>query len=172
MTIPSIGRPLPDAEGHRAVRAPRRGSMPLLSVVVASNRDWHLLQGFLARLIEPCLRLRAEVVVARAAVGPEIDTLTKMYPSVAFVEGPVAASIAELRVLGIRAATGDIVVFAEDSGIPDAEWFDTFAHRAKGEGTGAAANAPHVEGDWSAFVAQRGSVPKRDEGHPDDQPSR
>lgn len=134
MTIPSVGRRLPDAEKHRVARAPRRGSVPLVSVVVASNGDWRLLQRCLASLVEPCLRLRAEVVVARAGVGPEIDTLARMYPTVGFVEGEPAASIAQLRALGMREATGDIVVLTEDDVTPDVQWLDTFARHAEHDG--------------------------------------
>jgi hypothetical protein len=165
MTSPSPGRRFSSVEGHRAARAPRRGSLPLVSVVVASNHDWQVLQRCLAGVVDHCARVRAEVVVARAAVGSDIDTLARMYPTVGFVEAPATASMSQLRAIGMREATGDVVVFVEDIAEFDPGWLDTFVRQAQRESGGASDSGQRLEVDWAAYLARYGVAPAVPGGH-------
>ena len=157
-------------EGHRSTRAPRRGLLPTVSVVVASNRDWQALQNCLAFVLDHCSRTRAEIVVARAALGPDIDTLARVYPTVGFVEAASTASIAQLRAIGMRETTGDVVVFIEDSGPWDARRLDAFVQRARREGGASPDDATSTEADWASYLAEHGIAataparPSLDEG--------
>lgn len=157
MTSPSPGRRFTNVEGHRSARAPRRGSTPLVSVVVASNGDSQRLASCLPTIVDECARARAEVVVARAAVGPDIDAFVRSYPTVGFVEGPSSASIAQLRAIGMREASGDIVVFVEDVAEFDAERLAACVRQSQHDGAAPTGeNGRPVEIDWAASLARYG----------------
>ena len=158
MTSPSTGRRFPNVEGPRTVRAPRRGSLPLVSVVVASTEEWPLLQRYLGIAADECVRARAELVVARPAIAPDADSLARMYPTAGFVEGPKTASIAELRAIGMREATGDIVVFVEDLAEFDAAHLDAFVRHAQRQ-TASAEGGVRLEVNWTAYLAHYGVMP-------------
>lgn len=157
MTSPSPGRRFANVDGHRSARAPRRGSTPLVSVVVASNGDSQRLASCLRTIVDECARTRAEVVVARAAMGSDIDTFVRSYPTVGFVEGPATASIAQLRAIGMREAAGDIVVFVEDVTAFDAERLAACVRESQHDGEAPAGeNGRRVEIDWAACLARYG----------------
>lgn len=132
MTLPSPGptaRPSSHASASPRARSPRRGSSPLLSVVVASRSERHVLQGCLESLIDQCQRSRAEIVVARSAHGGDTAALAKLYPSVVFVEGPDTATVAELRSLGMNHSVGDIVALIEDDRSVHEGWLESITPR-------------------------------------------
>ncbi len=157
MTSPSPGRRFANVEGHRSARAPRRGSTPLVSVVVASNGDSQRLASCLPTIVDECARTRTEVVVARAAMGSDIDTFVRSYPTVGFVEGPATASIAQLRAIGMREAVGDIVVFVEDVTEFDAERLAACVRESQHDGEAPTGeNGRRVEIDWVACLARCG----------------
>ena len=163
MTLPSAGtanRPGNDGVTNTRVRGPRRGSTPTISVVIASNRERHLLQACLASLTDQCARMRAEIVVARAATPPDAATLSKVYPGISFLDAPADASIPELRALGMASATGDIVALTEDHCVADERWLETLTQHAVdgadvvGGGMDNAQRARVV--DWAAYFSEYG----------------
>ena len=163
MTLPSAGpsgRGASDTPQSGRVRAPRRGSTPTVSVVIASNRERHLLQACIASLQGQCEQMRAEIVVARAATPPDAHTLAKMYPGISFLDAPADATIPELRALGMSAATGDIVALTEDHCVADERWLETLTQHAAdgadvvGGGMDNAQRARIV--DWAAYFSEYG----------------
>lgn len=179
MTLPSTGpsaRPATDGATNARVRAPRRGSTPTISVVIASNRERHLLQACIASLVDQCEQMNAEIVVARAATPPDAATLAKIYPTITFVDAPADATIPELRALGMSNAGGDIVALTEDHCVADERWLETLAqHAAEGADVvgGGMDNAQRARiVDWAAYFSEYGFFapgrPQRQE--PSDRP--
>ena len=142
------------------MRAPRAGDTPTISVVVASNRSRALLDACLASLLPQCRRTNAQLIVARAAPAPEIETLRGAIPGASFVPAPVSATIPQLRALGMAEATGDIVALTEDHCVADDAWVETLLQLANdpadviGGGMGNAQQDRAV--DWAAYFAEYG----------------
>lgn len=87
---------------------------PALSIVVLSDGPLARLEAALAPLVPACRAVGVEVVVARAEAGSEVDDLTRNHPDVHFAFAAAGAPEAELRVLGMTTATGDIVRLIDD----------------------------------------------------------
>jgi GT2 family glycosyltransferase len=152
-------------------RAPRRGSAPTVSVVIASNRDKTLLHACIGSLLGQCQRMSAELVVARAGSAADVTALGKSYPSVRFIAAPVDASIPALRAIGMGQATGDVVALTEDHCIADENWVDALMQTARGDADvvgGGIDNARRSRVvDWAAYFAEYGFfAPDRPEGNP------
>jgi GT2 family glycosyltransferase len=150
-----------DSEAVPSVkRGPRRGTVPTVSVVVASNRDKALLQACLGSLLEQCQRLGAELLVARAGAPAEVSALAKTYPSVRFVTAAVDASIPQLRAMGMTQASGDVVALTEDHCIADENWVEELTLSANGDADvvgGGMDNARRSRAvDWAAYFAEYG----------------
>jgi hypothetical protein len=110
--------------GHRGMRL---ASLPTRSVVVASSRGRDALEATLGSLLDPCARLRIEVVVARSCGVEEYRELVQAFPTVLFMPGPDGATAQQLRAVGLSAADGDIVHLMGDERPVDAAWFADFA---------------------------------------------
>ena len=151
-------------------RGPRRGSVPTVSVVVASNRDRSLLQSCLGSLLGQCQRMNAELVVARAGTAHDVASLAKGYPGVRFVAAPPDASIPQLRAIGMAQAQGDVVALTEDHCIADENWVEALLHSVNGVDVvgGGMDNARRSRAvDWAAYFAEYGFFsPDRPEGNP------
>jgi hypothetical protein len=104
--------------------------VPLVSVVVAGTGDWQLVHQRVASIIDECVRLRVEIVLARPAASPDADLLARTFPAATIVEGTPDASPAELRAIGMREAAGDVVVFLSDTDTPDSAWLAGLTGRA------------------------------------------
>src|SRR4051795_4826162 len=97
---------------------------PVVSVVVAPNRPRASLTDYLETLHVECSRLRAELIVARDGDDEELEVLTSAYSELRLLTVRGDPSVPELRAAGMREATGDIVVLADDdSPLPD-HWLD------------------------------------------------
>jgi GT2 family glycosyltransferase len=143
-----------------APNAQRRGETPTISVVVASNRDRSLLEACVASLIGQCQRASADIIVARAGSDAEVALLRNSMPNVRFLPAPPAATIPELRALGMEAARGDIVALTEDHCVADPAWVETLLAHSRdaadviGGGMGNAQRGRAV--DWGAYFAEYG----------------
>jgi len=119
MSTPPRASRTSDGSGRAAIIA-----TPHLSVVVASNGPTTSLEHCLRSLLEQSGRTRAELIVARAQRLHEIETLVHAHPSVRFVEAPRDATIPDLRAVGMRESTGDVVIVMDDSSVPDPRWLE------------------------------------------------
>lgn len=141
-------------------RGPRRGSVPTVSVVVASNRDKALLQACLGSLLGQCQRLNAELLVSRAGTSSDVAALAKTYPSVRFVTAAPDASIPQLRAMGMAQASGDVVALTEDHCIADENWVEALTQTANSDADvvgGGMDNARRSRAvDWAAYFAEYG----------------
>ena len=119
MNTPPRTSRISDGSGRSAILA-----TPHLSVVVASNGSQALLDACLRSLQEQLDRTRAEVVVARASDGHELADLERAYPNVRFVDGAAGQTIPDLRAMGMREVTGDVIVVLDDSAAPSPRWLE------------------------------------------------
>ena len=110
-------------------RAPRRGALPTVSVVVASNREPSRLRACLAPLLGQCARAGAQLIVARAGAPADVGALSRAHPTVRFVAGPAGATLQQLRGIGMAQATGDIVALTDDDHVADERWLDHLLDR-------------------------------------------
>jgi hypothetical protein len=94
--------------------------------------------------------------VARAANEHDLDAFARSYPSVAFVRGPASASLAQLRALGMREATGDIVVLVEDVVGFDAERLAACVQHSRHDAGATAGQSAREEIDLAACLARYG----------------
>jgi len=92
------------------------------SIVIASNRDRALLGRCLEALQSQAVTHHAEVLVARAGLAADAESLSARFPAVRFVAAEAGAAIPRLRGLGLAAATGDPVLLTEDHCVPAADW--------------------------------------------------
>src|SRR4029078_6127073 len=111
-------------------------------------------------LLGQCQRLNAELLVARAGASADVASLVKTYPSVRFVNAPGAASIPQLRAIGMAQATGDVVALTEDHCIADENWVEALTQTANSDADvvgGGMDNARRSRAvDWAAYFAEYG----------------
>jgi len=107
------------APGARGIRL---GNLPTVSIVVASTGPRSDLEACIETLLPVCRTSGIELVVARSTTPGEFRELEQRYRAALFMPAPDASSARVLRSFGIAAAEGDIVVFTDDSRLPDAEW--------------------------------------------------
>lgn len=112
--------------GHRGLRL---ANGPSISIVLASTAERARLEACLDVLVPACVAHGVEVVVARSCPVTEYHELAGRYPGALFMPAPDNASPAVLRAAGLSAADGDIVGFADDGRVVDAEWVKTLATR-------------------------------------------
>src|SRR5687768_12544508 len=122
-----------NSDGHRVTRVPRRGALPLVSVVIAGSGDWQLVHNRVAGIVDECIRLRVELVIVRPAASPDADALARTFPAATVVEAPADASLGYLRAAGMREVAGDIVVFVNDSDTLDTAWLAALTRQAERE---------------------------------------
>jgi len=127
------GSAVGDGGGHRATRIPRRGALPLVSLVIVGRGDWQLAHSRVASIVDECVRLRVEIVLARPAASPDADMLARTFPAATVVEAAPDASLGELRAVGMREVSGDVVVFLNDSDALDTAWLAALTRQAERE---------------------------------------
>lgn len=106
--------------GHRG-RVVRVADSPTLSVVVTSEGERADLEAGLEVLLGSSAGMEVQIVVVRAGSSAEVAELRRVHPAVHFAEAPPGTSVTELRIVGMRVAEGDVVMFGEDNRI-SAEW--------------------------------------------------
>ena len=122
----TVSRQSPVESTPRLSRPPRRGGRPKLSVVIISTGDSAALAKALSRLTPRCRELDAELLIVRASEDVMPATGTQSLTRVRFISAPVDAAPSELRVLGMREASGDIVSIHDDHDLSDIRWLSVF----------------------------------------------
>jgi hypothetical protein len=148
----TVSRQSPVDSTIRLSRPPRRGGRAKLSVVIISTGDANALAKALTRLTPRCRELDAELLIIRASDEAVQPTGTQSLTRVRFISAPVDAAPSELRVLGMREASGDIVTIHDDHDLSDIRWLSAFRRQlveaptysaiAVSGGSGSVADAP------------------------------
>jgi|SRR5688572_29596122 len=108
----------------------RLGATPTISVVVASTSAVQVLEDLLLILEPQCRESGTELVVARAASDDLAELeLRSRFPSVLFTDSESNNDLAQLRVDGLRSATGDIVAITEDHRSLPNNWVSQIVRR-------------------------------------------
>lgn len=139
--------------------AAQDGSVPAVSVVVASFREERLLDACLASLRDQCTRWSAELIVARAGRAGDVTALAARYPGARFVACAPGATVPELRAAGMQAAGGDIVALTEDHCVAAPDWLTELLSGTRDRDVvgGAMSNAQERRSvDWGAYFAEYG----------------
>jgi hypothetical protein len=110
--------------------------------VIAGTGDWQLVHNRVAGIIDECVRLRMEIVLARPAASPDGDLLARTFPAATIVEAAPDASLGEVRAVGMREAAGDIVVFLNDNDPLDVAWLAALTRQAERETPGSPGTTP------------------------------
>lgn len=103
----------PLAPNYATRRDRRRGTSPTVSVVIASNASEDVLDSCISSLRNRFDPSQAEYVVAWAGSAQASPDLKRQFPYVRFVGVSSTSSPADLRMQGIKAATGDIVLLIQ-----------------------------------------------------------
>jgi cellulose synthase/poly-beta-1,6-N-acetylglucosamine synthase-like glycosyltransferase len=98
------------------------GTSPQVAVVVASAGEPAMLGACLDALREQSAAWQAEVVVARAGSGADVEVLARRWPFARFIACPAGTSAAQLRAAGMRESNGDIVALVDDGYVPAGDW--------------------------------------------------
>ena len=96
------------ASGNR-----RSSTSPMVSVVVVSTDPEELLESRLASLRSRSDPAGTEYVVTWAGPGRASGELKRRFPHIKLISAPQSTSVAELRIQGIKAAAGDIVLLLQ-----------------------------------------------------------
>jgi glycosyltransferase involved in cell wall biosynthesis len=140
-------------------RGVRLAETPTVTVVVASCRDRSLLAACLSSLLPQCREHSAAIVVARADTPEGVAQLEQEYPDVRFVQVSPAATIPQLRGLGLAQAEGDIVALTEDHCVAAPDWISQLAAAPGASDVvgGAMGNARRDRAlDWAAYFSEYG----------------
>ena len=107
------------------------GSVPTVSVVIASVNGASYLDLCLAALGRQRGDVPAEVVVADCCGPSTRELVAREYPAVRFLSFDRRLPIPELRAIGIAHSRGELVAVTEDHCIPAEDWFERIvaAHR-------------------------------------------
>src|SRR5690349_8029070 len=92
---------------------PKRATTPTVSVVVVSNDPENLLESRLTALRSRFDPSGTEFVVAWTGSGRASGELKRRFPHLQLISAPQSSSLADLRLQGIKAAAGDIVLLLQ-----------------------------------------------------------
>jgi hypothetical protein len=111
----------------------RLGATPTISIVVASTSAVSVLEGLLLDLEPQCRASGTELVVARSVS----DDLTELelrsrFPNVVFTDSETNNDLAQLRIDGLRNASGDIVAITEDHRSLPSNWVSHLSRGRRG----------------------------------------
>jgi glycosyltransferase involved in cell wall biosynthesis len=133
---------------------------PEISVVIPTDR-FETIEHLIVSLANQTARGSIELVV----VAPDADVLAGHEEEVKeFHSAPVVVaeidSLQRARAMGTRAASADVVAFAESHSFPDPHWAEALiaAHRGPWAVVGPAMVNPHEEGSagWAKFLVDYG----------------
>src|SRR6476619_6643979 len=96
-----------------------------LSVVIPNLHSPVIDQTLAALAVQTWSREQTEVVV----VGLDKYSHVARFPFARHIDTGTPASSARARNLGIRATTGEVVVFVDADGVPHADWLARYAAR-------------------------------------------
>jgi hypothetical protein len=98
---------------------------PDLTVVVASRSDCSDLESYVIALSSRCRRLGAELLVVCSIATSTLAVLARRHQHVRFVSASTDATTAQLRAIGAREATGDVIVFANERDSNIDSWMES-----------------------------------------------
>ncbi len=153
----------PNAAPALPLRAPRRGGVPTLTVVIASSGTTAALDNCLASVCSQCARFDAELIVVSSVPGAEVHVLATLCPTARFVLAPADAMVPQLRSLGMAEANGDIVVFSDDAAVPENRWLATIM--ATVFPSDAELSASDQPFDWPAYFTASGAFTRKSLGN-------
>jgi len=104
---------------------------PLLSVVIGSINGTFYLESCLESLTKQEGIIPSEIIVVDC-VGPEVTKLVNhKFPEIQIIPFESPKSLPDLRLAGIRAASGDIIAITEDHCIVPKDWFSSILQSHK-----------------------------------------
>jgi predicted dehydrogenase len=103
---------------------PPPSNSPELSVILSVKGRWDLVRRTVAHLRAQTRRNRIELVLVFAGLPPHGVPASEVagFHAMQMVSAPADASVAEANAAGIRAATAEVVAFAEDHCYPEPYW--------------------------------------------------
>jgi hypothetical protein len=104
----------PSREQLTRSHSSRRRQRPTISIVLATRQPRSALDALVTPLLSQCAGTRVELIMPRADGPLQLGILSRQHQQVRFVAAPSDSSIADLRVFGMKAATGDIVLIVDD----------------------------------------------------------
>jgi len=129
-----------------------------LSVVVAAQDFGSSLQKCLTGLTAQIAPARAEILVVSGPGGEVVFQLGKKFPSIQFIQTPVACSIPRLWSAGIAAARGRIVALTIEQCVPAPDWTEQTlrGHAAEWPAIGGAIDINPGLGlvDWAIYFCR------------------
>ena len=136
-----------------------RGNQPIeLSVVVAAQDFGSSLRKCLTGLTAQLAPARAEILVVSGPGGEVVFQLGKKFPSIQFIQTPVASSIPRLWSAGIAAARGRIVALTIEQCVPAPDWAEQTlrGHAAEWPAIGGAIDIEPGLGlvDWAVYFCR------------------
>jgi hypothetical protein len=136
------------------VRAPRRGSKPTVSIIVASREDRSRFSTLLGPLAARCKSAGVELIVAWSGYPAQLAALKRTIPGVRFVAAPPDAPTEQLRSLGLAEAGGDVVAITDDEGLSDEGRISMLLSLASdGDAAGEVGATPN---DWASYLSRSG----------------
>ncbi len=97
-----------------SVRGSARRTGPAVSLVLAIEEMRSSIESGLTGLAPECQRHGVEIVVACNGQRRPVDALRRRFPGVRFTNPDPTLTLADLRAVGMREATGEIVVLLDD----------------------------------------------------------
>jgi glycosyltransferase involved in cell wall biosynthesis len=130
----------------------------ILSVVIASVNGLPIIDDCLGSLFKQEKTAELEVIVVARCPKEVIASICEKYSNVKLIEAPSRTSIPQLRALGFRESSGDIVAVLEDHCLVASDWaqrvIETHRFRYPVIG-GSVENAAHQRiVDWAAFFCE------------------
>lgn len=128
-----------------------------ISVVIAWVNGLELLQPGMDALQQQS-RAADEIIVVTRHDAESQKRFQSLYPEVVLISAPANTTITILRSMGIKRASGSIIVVTEDHCVPALNWIATIERRMQGGCSvvgGPVENAPgHRVRDWAAFLME------------------
>jgi hypothetical protein len=112
----------------------RRPQRPTVSIVLATRQPRSALDAFVTPLLSQCAGARVELIMPRGDSPLQLGILSRQHQQVRFVAAPSDSTVADLRVYGTKAATGDIVLIVDDCSIGESSLLQNVAARLEHAG--------------------------------------
>ena len=101
----------------RSYASRRPQQRPTVSIVLATRQPRSMLDAFVAPVLSQCAGARVELIMPRSDSPLTLGILSRQHQQVRFVAAPADSTVADLRVYGMKAATGDIILIVDDCSV-------------------------------------------------------
>lgn len=141
-------------------RAARNAARARVSVVIISRGTAAGLVQPLASFVSRCRDIDAELIVVRAA--NELSAASSALPGVGarIISAPADCTTADLREIGMREATGDIVTVRMEEDLSDTRWLHAFDRYSDSAGAVPTALGISAAATFSGAVRDSRSAPR------------